>query len=1129
MPFALADRVQETTTSTGTGAVTLAGAAANFVTFGSVLSNGDTTFYVIVDNFNNAWEVGVGTYNASTLSRTTVKASSNGGSLVNFASGVKNVFVDLPADEAQALITDGLTTSTAFGGDVSGAYNAIVVADDSHNHIIANVDGLQTALNGKQPTGNYLTTSTAFGGDVSGTYNAIVVADDSHTHAFNNLTSKTAGTGDYLTTGDFGSGENSGGVAMTVNDGYGNANLTFNHRNGTPDNTSVTQSACRIEATTDSNTGSLSFEISNSTIQDTPVALTQVMYMSTLLINAKVNLNAEAGLDVTGNITVTGTVDGVDIGTNAPNWNAAYNDKINSVGWTSSNYTLTLTQQDAGTLTQVIDTWDNVVLGGSGTIGGNTWANGTFHLGSGTSGWAMDANEFYNSGAGIIGTLASTLTLNPSTSTTTSKPILLGSTVTLSGLSAQASEATALMINGSNVVGTRELGSNAFTSTAYYPDSNPDGYNNYVHPVAAGDDINIDTGALTGATVISDLDFNITTNTLGHVTDANGTVATRNLTLANLGYTGATNANNYVHPVAAGDDINIDTGALTGATVISDLDFNITTNTLGHVTDANGTVATRTLTPDNIGATGLQPTARGMGWEGTYGAASAAIAENAITWDNTEKCLAIKSNQGDTALAGAYRAVYAEAGATVRWTVTLKGSAADADGLYLRLYGYSGTVLPDGKTHVSNSSTNGSPFVQEDTTSDTGWYENGAVPSAWTTFERSWTVPATGYYSLVILNWSGFAGTIYVRQPDVSLVKPATAVLADTATTATSATTAATCTGNSATASKVTHSFGRADAATYPVLWGTATSTTQAFSCAAVKIKSSTAEVQADRFLINNGGTFFSDASGRIATTADFYVQASSGNTYLYSTNTYLGNTSGDSIRCRGNTISGNSWSMTGAGALSTVSATLTGALTGRVCTTATFTSANDAGSISIRGDATKPAVMSFHRVGTYAVNFGLDTDNHLKMGGWTATSIKHTWQNNGDYLAVGNITAYSSDKRLKENIVNIPNALDKVMSLNGVTFDWKEEKVKSLGFEPSIMVNEIGVLAQEIEAVIPQATAPAPFDLINVDGKQESKSGEDYLTVQYEKIVPLLIEAIKEQQEQIEELKDMVSKLTQC
>ena len=66
----------------------------------------------------------------------------------------------------------------------------------------------------------------------------------------------------------------------------------------------------------------------------------------------------------------------------------------------------------------------------------------------------------------------------------------------------------------------------------------------YTHPTnLAGDDISIDTGPLTGAVVISDLDFNITTNTAGHVTDANGTVATRTLTLANLGYTGATNAN----------------------------------------------------------------------------------------------------------------------------------------------------------------------------------------------------------------------------------------------------------------------------------------------------------------------------------------------------------------------------------------------------------------------------------------------------------------------------------------------------------------------------------------------------------------------------------------------------------
>jgi hypothetical protein len=72
----------------------------------------------------------------------------------------------------------------------------------------------------------------------------------------------------------------------------------------------------------------------------------------------------------------------------------------------------------------------------------------------------------------------------------------------------------------------------------------------YTHPTHPGDSATIDTGALTGATVISDLDLNITTDTLGHVTDANAAVATRTLTLADLGYTGATDANNYSLPEA---------------------------------------------------------------------------------------------------------------------------------------------------------------------------------------------------------------------------------------------------------------------------------------------------------------------------------------------------------------------------------------------------------------------------------------------------------------------------------------------------------------------------------------------------------------------------------------------------
>src|SRR5210317_1402710 len=83
--------------------------------------------------------------------------------------------------------SSALTTSTTFGGDVSGTYNAIVIADDSHNHVISNVDGLQTALDAKQNSATALTTSTTFGGDVSGTYNAIVIADDSHNHVISNV------------------------------------------------------------------------------------------------------------------------------------------------------------------------------------------------------------------------------------------------------------------------------------------------------------------------------------------------------------------------------------------------------------------------------------------------------------------------------------------------------------------------------------------------------------------------------------------------------------------------------------------------------------------------------------------------------------------------------------------------------------------------------------------------------------------------------------------------------------------------------------------------------------------------------------------------------------------------------
>lgn len=98
----LADRVKETTTTTGTGAVTLAGAVAQFQSFQSAFGSNNTFVpYAIVAKAGGEWEVGRGIFNGtSTLTRDLVRASSNAGALVNFSAGTKDVFVTLTAELA---------------------------------------------------------------------------------------------------------------------------------------------------------------------------------------------------------------------------------------------------------------------------------------------------------------------------------------------------------------------------------------------------------------------------------------------------------------------------------------------------------------------------------------------------------------------------------------------------------------------------------------------------------------------------------------------------------------------------------------------------------------------------------------------------------------------------------------------------------------------------------------------------------------------------------------------------------------------------------------------------------------------------------------------------------------------
>ena len=137
----------------------------------------------------------------------------------------------------------------------------------------------------------------------------------------------------------------------------------------------------------------------------------------------------------------------------------------------------------------------------------------------------------------------------------------------------------------------------------------------------------------------------------------------------------------------------------------------------------------------------------------------------------------------------------------------------------------------------------------------------------------------------------------------------------------------------------------------------------------------------------------------------------------------------------------------------------------------------------------------------TYTSNQTLNNNSNVHFEGLMVGQTSGVAANT--IRCVGDIIAYYSDDRLKNRIGNIENALDKVSQLNGFTFTPNQDAV-DLGVDPDTDRVRVGVSAQEVEAVLPEAVTDAPVE-----------NDQDYKTVQYEKLVPLLIEAIKELKEE--------------
>jgi len=123
-----------------------------------------------------------------------------------------------------------------------------------------------------------------------------------------------------------------------------------------------------------------------------------------------------------------------------------------------------------------------------------------------------------------------------------------------------------------------------------------------------------------------------------------------------------------------------------------------------------------------------------------------------------------------------------------------------------------------------------------------------------------------------------------------------------------------------------------------------------------------------------------------------------------------------------------------------------------------------------------------------------------------------------GEIRATNVITAYYSDMRFKTKTGDIQDALEKVSSLNGFYFV-ENELAKTLGYKNN--KQQVALSAQQVQKVLPEAVSLAPIDMmISDDGTTVSKSGENYLTVDYSKLVPLLVEAIKELKAEVSNLK---------
>ena len=496
MALVVKDRVKESSTTSGTGTLTLAGAVPGFQAFSAALSNGDTTYYAIAESSTGAFEVGLGTYTTSgtTLARTTVLSSSDGGTAISLSGAGADVFITQPADKAAYFDASGdlflNQDPTSALQSATKQYVDTIAAAGIHYHAPVRVEHpsnlTATYDNGTSGVGATLTNS--------GTQAALVL---------DNVTMVAADR--VLIANQTNQAHN--GVYTVTNIGSASTNWVLTRATdadsyGPSDPDALGEGDAFFIKEGDTNAGHLDVMTTSGTITfgTTNIVFSEVAETSIY--------SAGDGLTLTGTVFAAGAGTGVTVNANDI---AIGQDVGTSADVTFNTVTADLTGAVTGNVTgnastaSALQTARNIAL--TGAVTGSTSFDGSGNVSIATTATSDPTIT-------LAGDLSGSATLTnlgnaTLTATITANSVALGTDTTgnyVAGITAGA----AITVTGS--------GSESASPTVNHADTSSQS--------------SVDNS---GATVIQD----VTLDTYGHVTG----LGSHTLTLANLGYTGATNAN----------------------------------------------------------------------------------------------------------------------------------------------------------------------------------------------------------------------------------------------------------------------------------------------------------------------------------------------------------------------------------------------------------------------------------------------------------------------------------------------------------------------------------------------------------------------------------------------------------